>query len=355
MRLRRGRDYSRSPKRFSPKERLSSPKRSRRPSGGDFKGSPAVAKVDNGKSRKERELIAISIIARKRERQVREAKGKVVEEKRAPGTTTAGGAVEVPVDEAVSEVKSEGQSPCPPTDDVDAAAPVENAMGTSPPPPSPQDMPPLPEDVPPPLPPPEDKPPLPPVPVLTPFQLPPLYAPHKQADTTPLAADTPSRSLTPLETAKSVENKALSFSPAASLSPLIAPKTTPTLTTKSSGTATPTLQSLHPRVWGERCIDAFQINSQIGEGAYGKVYKATDTAGGEVVALKMVRTDNEREGFPITAVREIKILKQLCHQNIVNLKEVITDKVKAMDFRKDKGVCCYCGDCQGVLIRWCPD
>ena len=57
----------------------------------------------------------------------------------------------------------------------------------------------------------------------------------------------------------------------------------------------------------------------------------------EIVALKMVRTDNEREGFPITAVREIKILKQLCHENIINLKEIITDKIRAEDFKKDKG------------------
>ena len=58
---------------------------------------------------------------------------------------------------------------------------------------------------------------------------------------------------------------------------------------------------------------------------------------GDMVALKKVRTDKEREGFPITAVREIKILKQLNHANIVILKEVVTDKPNALDFRKDKG------------------
>ncbi|XP_025827737.1 uncharacterized protein LOC112902779 isoform X3 [Panicum hallii] len=34
--------------------------------------------------------------------------------------------------------------------------------------------------------------------------------------------------------------------------------------------------------------------------------------------------DNEREGFPITAIREIKILKKLHQQNAVNLKEIVT-------------------------------
>ena len=53
----------------------------------------------------------------------------------------------------------------------------------------------------------------------------------------------------------------------------------------------------------------------------------------ELVALKKVRLENEKEGFPITAVREIKILKQLNHKNIVNLKEIVTDKQDAIDFR----------------------
>lgn len=56
------------------------------------------------------------------------------------------------------------------------------------------------------------------------------------------------------------------------------------------------------------------------------------------VALKKVRLENEKEGFPITAVREIKILRQLQHPNIVNLREIVTDKQDALDFRKDKGV-----------------
>lgn len=55
---------------------------------------------------------------------------------------------------------------------------------------------------------------------------------------------------------------------------------------------------------------------------------------GELVALKKVRLENEKEGFPITAVREIKILRQLNHKNIVNLREIVTDKSDALDFRK---------------------
>ncbi|XP_026677366.1 cyclin-dependent kinase 12 [Diaphorina citri] len=89
--------------------------------------------------------------------------------------------------------------------------------------------------------------------------------------------------------------------------------------------------------WGERCVDVFEMIAQIGEGTYGQVYKASDRRTNELVALKKVRLENEKEGFPITAVREIKILRQLNHKNIVNLREIVTDKSDALDFRKDKG------------------
>jgi len=56
------------------------------------------------------------------------------------------------------------------------------------------------------------------------------------------------------------------------------------------------------------------------------------------VALKKVRLENEKEGFPITAVREIKILRQLVHPNIVRLHEIVTDKQDAVEFRKDRGM-----------------
>uniref|UniRef100_M8B2Z3 Cyclin-dependent kinase C-2 n=1 Tax=Aegilops tauschii TaxID=37682 RepID=M8B2Z3_AEGTA len=65
-----------------------------------------------------------------------------------------------------------------------------------------------------------------------------------------------------------------------------------------------------------------------------QVYMAKETETNEIVALKKIRMDNEREGFPITAIREIKILKKLHHQNVIQLKEIVTSPV---DGNKYKG------------------
>ncbi|KAL6583105.1 Cyclin-dependent kinase C-1 [Orobanche minor] len=76
--------------------------------------------------------------------------------------------------------------------------------------------------------------------------------------------------------------------------------------------------------WGSRSVECFEKLEQIGEGTYGQVYMAREKKTGEIVALKKIRMDNEKEGFPITAIREIKILKKLQHENVINLKEIVT-------------------------------
>ena len=53
------------------------------------------------------------------------------------------------------------------------------------------------------------------------------------------------------------------------------------------------------------------------------MYLANDKQTGEEVALKKIRMDNEKEGFPITAIREIKLLKNLDHENVIRLKEIV--------------------------------
>ena len=52
------------------------------------------------------------------------------------------------------------------------------------------------------------------------------------------------------------------------------------------------------------------------------VYKVKDNKLGKIVALKKIRLENEDEGMPSTAMREIAILKELSHPNIVSLEDV---------------------------------
>ena len=59
----------------------------------------------------------------------------------------------------------------------------------------------------------------------------------------------------------------------------------------------------------------------LGEGAYGVVYKAQHLKTGEIVAIKKVKF--EEDGVPSTAIREISLLKNLKHPNVVELKEAI--------------------------------
>lgn len=47
------------------------------------------------------------------------------------------------------------------------------------------------------------------------------------------------------------------------------------------------------------------------------VYKARDRSTNETIALKKIRLEQEDEGVPSTAIREISLLKEMQHVNIV--------------------------------------
>jgi len=68
--------------------------------------------------------------------------------------------------------------------------------------------------------------------------------------------------------------------------------------------------------------------AMLGEGTYGKVYKAKCTSTGRSVALKKMKLDSEDEGVPSTAIREIALLKELNHENVVQLLDVFCSTTK---------------------------
>jgi len=73
-------------------------------------------------------------------------------------------------------------------------------------------------------------------------------------------------------------------------------------------------------------VSNYERIAKIGQGTFGEVFKARDKGTGRVVALKKILMDNEKEGFPITALREIRILKLLSHENVVNLLGISRQK-----------------------------
>ena len=74
--------------------------------------------------------------------------------------------------------------------------------------------------------------------------------------------------------------------------------------------------------------DHFQIIENIGDGTYGCVQKCRDLKTNEIVALKRIKIIRKEEGFPHNTIREVKLLRQLRHDNIVLLKGVIHVKTE---------------------------
>ncbi|XP_049807926.1 cyclin-dependent kinase 11B [Schistocerca nitens] len=78
-----------------------------------------------------------------------------------------------------------------------------------------------------------------------------------------------------------------------------------------------------PAIQGCRNVEEFQCLNRIEEGTYGVVYRARDKRTSEVVALKRLKMEKEKEGFPITSLREINTLLKAQHPNIVTVREIV--------------------------------
>lgn len=68
---------------------------------------------------------------------------------------------------------------------------------------------------------------------------------------------------------------------------------------------------------------------KLGEGTFGEVHKARHVRSAQIFALKKILTHNEKDGFPITALREIKLLKMLAHDNVLKLEEMAVERPKS--------------------------
>ena len=72
-----------------------------------------------------------------------------------------------------------------------------------------------------------------------------------------------------------------------------------------------------------RSVFDFEQLNKIDEGTYGVVFRARDKRSGKIYALKKVKMEKEREGFPQTALREANILLSMHHPNVVDVSEMV--------------------------------
>jgi cell division cycle 2-like protein len=79
----------------------------------------------------------------------------------------------------------------------------------------------------------------------------------------------------------------------------------------------------HPPIQPARSVYEYERLNQIEEGTYGVVFRGRDKSTGDIVALKKLKLDQEKFGFPITALREINALMACRHENVVRIREVV--------------------------------
>jgi serine/threonine protein kinase len=76
-----------------------------------------------------------------------------------------------------------------------------------------------------------------------------------------------------------------------------------------------------------KCFERLQ---KIGEGTYGIVFQARNRTTDRIVALKIMKFDQEEDGIPPTTLREISILRSITHPNVITLEEVCIEPGQLM-------------------------
>uniref|UniRef100_A0A3B3QMP4 cyclin-dependent kinase n=1 Tax=Paramormyrops kingsleyae TaxID=1676925 RepID=A0A3B3QMP4_9TELE len=97
-------------------------------------------------------------------------------------------------------------------------------------------------------------------------------------------------------------------------------------------------------------LETYVKLDKLGEGTYATVYKGRSKLTDNLVALKEIRLEHE-EGAPCTAIREVSLLKDLKHANIVTLHDIIhTQKSLTLVFEYlDKDLKQYLDDCGSCI------
>ena len=69
-------------------------------------------------------------------------------------------------------------------------------------------------------------------------------------------------------------------------------------------------------------MDKYEVIKELGRGTWGVVHMATQKSSGRSVALKKIKSERPEEGINFTAIREIKLLREFKHPNVIELVDV---------------------------------
>lgn len=97
-------------------------------------------------------------------------------------------------------------------------------------------------------------------------------------------------------------------------------------------------------------LESYAKLDMLGQGTYATVYKGRSLLTETLVALKEIRLEHE-EGAPCTAIREVSLLRNLQHANIVTLHDIIyTEKSLTLVFEYvERDLKQYLHDCHGIV------
>ena len=84
--------------------------------------------------------------------------------------------------------------------------------------------------------------------------------------------------------------------------------------------------STSPLIVGMSTLTDYDLYNQLGQGTFGVVTKARQKSSGKLVAIKKFIVKDKKEGFPITAFREITIMKKLKNINVLQIVDMIHEK-----------------------------
>ena len=66
----------------------------------------------------------------------------------------------------------------------------------------------------------------------------------------------------------------------------------------------------------------YSKEKKVGEGTYAIVYLGTQRSTSRRVAIKEIKTSEFKDGLDMSAIREVKYLQELQHENVISLVDI---------------------------------